>query len=266
MLISAATLQDYGITASDGDIGKIDRLFFDDEQWTIRYLVVDTGKWLPGRRVLISPAAVDGVDGYGGHVRVNLTREQIRNSPDVDTDQPVSRQHETDLNAYYGYGAYWGAGGLWGPVYYPPGIMAPGPTAAGSMATMPPTTVAEGLPRQEPEGDSHLRSTKEVSGYHVQATDGSIGHIDGFLIDDQTWAIRYLIVDTSNWPGGRSVLISPRWVREVNWHQSKVHVDADVEKVKTSPEYDPSQLVERASEEALHRHYGQPHYWDQERS
>ena len=265
MLRSAATLQGYGITASDGDIGQVDRLFFDDERWTVRYLVVDTGKWLTGRRVLISPAAVDSTDDFGGRIRLNLTRDQIRNSPDVDSDQPVSRQQETALNAYYGYGPYWGTGGLWGSVYYPPGILAPGPAATSAMAT-PPETLADGLPRQQPDGDSHLRSTKEVSGYHVQATDGSIGHIDGFLIDDQTWAIRYLIVDTSNWPGGRSVLISPSWVREVDWHQSKVHVDVTVEKVRTSPEYDPSQLVERANEETLHRHYGQPNYWDKERS
>lgn len=264
MLTSAATLQGYVISGTDGEIGQVDRLFFDDEKWVVRHLVVDTGKWLPGRRVLISPAAVERVDPDRGCIHLNLTREVIRNSPDVDTDKPVSRQQEIALNDYYGYGPYWGTGGLYGAFYYPPGIVPPGALAAPAVPAAP-GRVAPGQ-TQDSGDDSHLRSTKEVSGYHVHAEDGSIGHIDGFLIEDDTWAIRYLVIDTSNWPGGESVLISPRWVREVDWTRSRVYVNATVDKVRSSPKYDPSGILDRRAEESLDRHYGQPHYPDKEGS
>lgn len=240
MLRSAANLQGYTIEATDGDIGQLDRLFFDDTQWTVRYLVVDTGKWLPGRKVLIPPVAVERIDRVARRIHLQLTREKIKTSPDVDSDQPVSRQQESALSAYYGYGPYGMGDGLWGSASYPPGMLAPLPPAAAAFA--PPPAVPGGAASahgdaETPSGDPHLRSTKEVAGYHVKATDDEIGHVDDFLIDE-SWAIRSVVVDTSNWPGGRSVLISPENVRQIDWLGSIVHVGISAAQVRSSPPYE----------------------------
>lgn len=262
MLRSASDLQGYAIVATDGEIGRLSRLFFDDERWTVRHLVVDTGKWLPGRHVLISPAAVERIDRAEQQIHLRLTRDTIREAPGVDTDKPVSRQQETALSAYYGYGPYWGGSGLWGSMYYPAGIIGPIPPAGAAYAPPPAVSAPDAVPDAEKdEGDSHLRSTKEVAGYHVQASDESIGHVDDFILEDDTWAIRYLVVDTSNWPGGTSVLISPQWVREIDWRDAKLHVDVTAAQVRSSPEYEPGEVLERAREESLHRHYGKSGYW-----
>lgn len=238
MLRSAADLQRYSIAGTDGDIGQLDRMFFDDEHWTVRYLVVDTGKWLPGRQVLIPPAAVDQVDREGRRIRLRLTREKIKHSPDVDSDKPVSRQQETALIAYYGYGSYGGASDLWGSAAYPPGVLVPPPPAAA--AFQPPPATRPDEPTAAPdtqEGDPHLRSTKAVAGYHVNATDGTVGHVDDFLIDE-TWTVRYFVIDTSNWPGGRSVRIPRDWVRQIDWTASMVHVGVTADQVRSAPELD----------------------------
>ena len=228
MLVSMRDLQGYAIEATDGSIGRVHELLFDDIRWVIRYVVVDTGKWLPGRRVLISPISVDSVDELHKRVLVQLDKDRIRNSPDIYTDQPVSRQKETAFNAYYGYGAYWAGPGVWGPAIYPrelrpaaPHVPWPG-TDAGA---------------QGEEGDPHLRSTREVTGYHVAASDGEVGHVEDFVLDDGSWTVRHVVVDTSNWPGGRNVLLSPALVRSIDWSRRKVHIDATVDRIRTSPEY-----------------------------
>jgi hypothetical protein len=111
-------------------------------------------------------------------------------------------------------------------------------------------------------GDSRLRSARDVMGYYIEATDGDIGHVDDFLIDDSEWAIRYMIVDTRNWWPGKKVLISPEWISQVSWPDSRVYVDLTREGVKTAPEYDPSRPVEREYETRLYRHHDRPSYWE----
>lgn len=249
------------IRASDGEIGSVDRFFFDDQTWTIRYLVVDTGNWLPGRQVLISPIALGDTDLVAEVLNVSLTKEQMKNSPGIDADKPVSREHESEHSDYYGYPRYWLGGDLSG------GVSLPGPmgypdrvgVATGYAAT--PATESEIVPPEE-KGDPHLRSTKAVIGYHIEAKDGDIGHVQDFIIDDKTWAIRYMVVDTVNWWPGKKVVVAPQWIGRVSWELSKVYVDLTRESIKKAPEYNLMAIINRDYEHRLYEHYGRSKYWD----
>lgn len=235
MVRAASDLKRLAVCAIDGDIGSVDRLFFDDERWTVRHIVVDTGKWLPGRRVLISPVSVERIDEERRCIVVQLTKEKVRDSPDIDSDMPVSRQQEIELHAYYGFGPYWGGAGLWGATYYPAGLA---PTS-GAGTLVSPGAYPSGEPETPPEshGDSHLRSTREVAGYRVQASDEQVGHIEDFLIDEQTWAITQLVVDTSRWPGGKNIVVPADSVQSVDWAQQTVTVRGTAEEVRRQPEF-----------------------------
>ena len=172
MIRSVKHLKAFDIQATDGSIGSIEDLYFDDERWTIRYVVADTGKWLPGRRVLISPYSVNHLEWGNQRMALSISREQVKGSPDIHTDKPVSRQHEADYLSYYGYPYYWGHAALWGA--FPQPMLPPRGEIAVANAE---ARAAEGTA----EGDSHLRSIAEVTGYLVRATDGELGHIDDFL-------------------------------------------------------------------------------------
>jgi sporulation protein YlmC with PRC-barrel domain len=242
MLSTVNDLLGQPLSAVDGPAGSIHSLLFDDVTWTIRYIVVDCGKWLAGRRVLLSPLSVASVDARGGAgVAVTLDKQKLRKSPDIDSDKPVSRQMETRLHEYYGYTPYWSSAAVLEPEL-PPGGFPP------LAATSPGAGGGEHLLREkrDNEGDPHLRSTREVRGYHVQATDGAIGHVDDVIIDHDSWTIWRLIVDTSNWPGGRSVLLSPARVRAIDWNRSKIIVDISRERVRKSPEFHPRDMLAHA--------------------
>ncbi len=265
MLRSINEIQGYTVHASDGHIGGVDRFFFDDEKWTIRYIVVDTGTWLPGRQVLISPISIGEANFSGQQFNVSLTREQVERSPDIDTHKPVSRQREMEHANYFGYPYYWGAGGLWGAGMYPGGLAVPTGAAYAGMGYPDRVGLASGYSvtetkpqatSTEQQGDPHLRSTKEVIGYHIEARDGEIGHVEDFIIDDESWAVRYMVVDTSNWWLGKKVPVSPQWIKEVSWADSTVSVDISREEIERAPEFDPSALVSREYEDKLHSHYG----------
>jgi PRC-barrel domain len=240
-------LKGYTIATADGNIGSVHTFYFDDVQWATRYLVVDTGGWLP-RLVLTSPIAIGHADWLKRRLWVNLTKDQVEHSPNFDTDKPVSRQHELDYHNYYGWPAYWTGPYLWGGSMYP--------LALASAATRVPATVAE----QEP-ADLHLRSVDEVIGYHIQAADDEIGHVEDFIVDDETWQLRYMVVDTSNWWFGKEVLVAPGWIDRVSWPDGKVYVNLAKETVKGSPQWDRSAPVDRAYEERLYDYYARPAYW-----
>ena len=199
------------VLALDGELGTVKDFYFDDDTWTVRYAVVDTGSWLSGRRVLISLWALLAPDWVHRRLPVRLTQEQVRHSPDIDTHRPISRQMETASLGYYEYPLYWTGPALWGPVGAPGFI-----PAAAHIPRVPPTPVDE--------RETHLRSCREVAGYHVRTRDGEQGHVDDFVIDPRTWSIEHLLVDTSNWIGGRSVLISPRSVRAIDWSAKTVEI------------------------------------------
>lgn len=245
MLNKAKTLKGYKLASLDGEIGTVEEFYFDDQHWTVRYLVADTGTWLTDRQVLISPYALAGANKEEQHIVVDLTKKQIEDSPPLDSHKPVSRQFEEVYYGYYGWPAYWEGPYMWGS--YPNLVR---DREKWSKATY-----------KEKAWDPHLRSTRDVSGHHLQAVDGEIGHLEDFVIDDETWAIRYLIIDTQNWWPGKKVLVSPRWIERVSWSESKVFVSLSRETIKQSPEYTEELLLTRDYETGLHRHYDREGYW-----
>ncbi len=252
MLRSAKSFFGLELKASDGFIGHCRDFLFDDKPWTARYLVADTGKWLSTRLVLVSAYALNDPD-LGTHVSdipVNLTREQIEAAPGIDTDSPVSRRHELEMARFFSHPLYWQGEGLWGETGIPENLAPPSPEELDRHAQ-----------QLETIDDSHLRSVQEVIGYKVEASDGELGHVDDIIIENTTWALRYLVVDTRNWLPGRKVLISPEWATTVDWYESQVEIHLDREAIKDSPPYDPLKPVNRDYEGKLYDYYGRPVYY-----
>ena len=246
MLWRSSELIGTGIQATDGPIGGITDLLFEDDAWKLRWVVVDTGIWLPGREVLLPPDLLGRPEPRLGGFPVALTRRQVEESPGAGSDAPVSRQVETGIYGHYGWTPYWEFGA----------------SAAGlPEPTLPLAARLAPLEAPTPAGDPHLRSAKEVSGYHLHASDGDIGHVEELLVEDESWAVRYVVVATRNFWPGRKVLLAPRWFRRIDWGERAVTVALTREQVKASPAYDPAAAPGRLYEERLHAHYGVPPYW-----
>jgi sporulation protein YlmC with PRC-barrel domain len=224
------SLVGYTISATDGELGRVNEFYFDDKTWSIRYMVVDTGGWLSGRRVLIPHSALGLTDWETKTFKVNLTMEQVRNAPDVDTQKTVTRQHEIDLFSHYGLPVYWGD------------IFIDGTIGMVPLPEVGEIKIDDGALKvpDKPKGDQHLRSTMSVKGYDIAANDGEIGHVEDYLGDDNDWNICFLIIDTNNWLPGRKVLVSPHWINRIDWSEQKVFVNLSKELIKNSPEFDPS--------------------------
>lgn len=250
MLRSLKDLERYTVSATDGDIGSVVNFLLDDERWIVRYLVVHAGGplFLNGRMVLISPISFRQADWSTKSFKLALTMDKVKNSPSIDVDKPVSRQHERDYYRYYGYSYYWGYSGLWGMGAYP-GLLAEirGSDAPAEHAAEP--------------GDVHLRSARELRGYHIQGSDEAIGHVEDFIVDDESWEIRYLVIDTSSWWVGKKVLVAPQWASRISWSESMVYVDLSRQAIKKSPEWNASAAVNREYETRLYDYYGRPVYW-----
>ena len=263
MLRSINDLHGTVIEGIDGAIGRIHDLYFDDQAWTIRFLVVETGAWLEGRKVLISPVAIGEPDWDRRLLLASVTREQVRKSPDVDSQKPVSRQHEIEQYAYYGYPYYWGGSGIWGDGMRPRMMLAAyggakSPAAARREADF---VQAQADAQRRRGNDPHLRSARTMIHYHIHATDGDIGHVDGMLVDDETWTLRHFVVNTSDWWLGHQVLLAPPWIKDISWLEATVSVDLNREAIKHAPVYDPDALPDREQETRVHKHYARPGYW-----
>ncbi len=250
MLWDVSAITGYAIEASDGLLGTVSDLLFEDVGWTIRWLVVDTGNWLPGRKVLLPLSTLGRPDRALRRFPVELTMQQVKDSPDVDTDQPVSRQIESHVYDYYGWEPYWRSSFF--PISNSMAIPFVGPLHLSEVEPRDPDSVDA----QPNEGDPHLRSIAAVTGYHIHATDGEIGHIENFLVDDAGWSIRYITVDTRNWWPGKRVLIAPRSVRGIDWADRLIDLDVNRQKVKDSPPYNPAVTVDGAYEETFLTYYG----------
>jgi hypothetical protein len=237
-------LRQFTIRATDGDVGTPEEIFFDDETWAVRYLVVNTGSWLTGRRVLIAPMAVSDIDDSEQILQVNLTRRQVEASPTVDTEKPISRQYEEEYYKHYEWTPYWGSA-MGAEAHMPP-----------SARTLAKSVDAEQVPTGEIE-ESHLRSSAEVTGYYIEARDGEIGHVEDFVVDHKDWSIGYLEVDTRNWWPGKKVLVSPTWIEGVNWEDRKVLIDLNREVIEGAPDFDSSGIVTEDYELELFKYYGQ---------
>ena len=212
----------HNLQATDGVLGHVEDFFFDDATWTIRYLVVKTGSWLFGRDVLISRNALVHHTWESGIFPVNLSKEQVRESPDVDTVEPISRQQEEELAAYYSWEPYWGTGFFPGE---PQGVIP-------STPMLDPNAIIDRETIKKPAADRHLRSCRETRSYHIEAFGGEIGRVDDFIMDDQTWQILYLVVNTHHSIGGKKVLVSVKHIQHIDWGNSKVVVDLSVEAIK----------------------------------
>jgi len=232
MLHRVSELEDYEITASDGLMGTSKDVYFDDGAWVVRYLIIDTGTWLPGRKVLLSPLSIGRVDHVRHAIAVALTRLEIRNGPGIDAGKPVSRQHEIRHLDYYSHPYYWGGSGS-----------------------------ADVGVQRERDDDPHLRSCHEVTQYHMHASDGEVGRVKGFLIDEHGWIIRYLIVNTSHWWFGHEVLIAPEWIGEVSWPNQTVTTGLTQQQIRLAPPYQPGLPLGRELEAGLYAHYGETGYW-----
>jgi len=247
MLRTASTIKGYAIAASDGVIGTVSDFLFDDTRWSVRWLVVATGSFFTRREVLLPTSAVTHLSPDEKQFSVDLTIQQVKNSPDVDTNLPVSRQTEGMLYDSYGWSPYWGRGAFAGGYGF----------VSGGMQDLP----SPGSWREQrdvenlDDGDPHLRSIAAVTGYHIEATDGDIGHVEDFLLRDGKWHIDYLVVDTNNWWPGKKVLISPASIKSIDWADRSVEISVARQTVKDSPAYDPSTAIDASYEKQFSRHY-----------
>jgi hypothetical protein len=247
MLRSINSLEGYTILAQDGEVGTVKDLYFDDLTWEMQYVVVDTGGWLEDRRVLIPRPVLGQPDWAAKTFPVNMTKHSVENCPPIGAHEPVSRQKEAELHKYLDIEAYW--------------MRLPG--GAHPVAVSPPAPPEDEEEKAQPSRDPNLRSCKEVTGYHIQGRDDDVGHVEDFLVDDDTWLIPYLVVDTRNWLPGRKVLIAVNWLSSVRWADASVHVDLTREEIKNSPEYNPSEPVTSEYIERLKEHYGGVARWMQ---
>jgi len=249
MLKLASKIRTDRVAASDGLLGVVNDVLFDDQTWALRWLVLDTGDVLPGRKVLLPPSALGHVDDEAHTLKVRLSKQEIKDSPDIDTDAPVSRRMESSLYAFYGWNPYWNTYAFMGD-YGLAAAVSPSPVGA------PRPGDQDGLDAGKAEGDIHLRSLHEINGYHMVARDGSLGHVRDALINDHDWSVRYLVVETGSWWSGHRVLISPRSVTSVNWSDRAIDLDIDQKTVRESPPYHDGMTVDRAYGERHRDHYG----------
>lgn len=243
-------LRGYILAAKDGEIGRCRDFLFDDQDWSLRFMVADTGKWLSGKKVLVAPIFLGEPDWAWNRFPVTLTRQQIEDSPLLDEHLPVSRQYERQYHEYYDLPMYWSGAAAWGS--WP---------ASDTTVVEKKETGTEADKKEESE-ERHLQSLQDVLGYHISARDAEVGHLDDLIVDAATWTIRQIVVDTRNWIPGRRVLISPDSVSEIDWAERKVLVDRYAQEIRNSADYDPGAPINKESEERLYDYYGRPREWD----
>jgi len=262
MLRCMKDMEDYSISALDGLIGEVKDYYFDDARWVIRYLVVETGDWFASRRVLISSAVINEPNWSEKSIPAAITRDQVKNSPHIDTDKPVLRQHEIQHLEHYKLSRYWSGSGLWGArAFSNAGLSKPGGDSSDEQYRHAEEELQCRATDKAPHPDAHLRSGNAVMRYRIEAADGDIGHVQAILVDERTWAIRYFIVNTSNWWLGHEVLIAPQWIVEIDWATSKVVVPLKRQSIKDAPHYHSNVPLDRTEEARVYAHHERDGYW-----
>jgi hypothetical protein len=256
MLRRVNGLRGLALRAVDDPIGSVAAFCFDDQSWSMRYMLVQTGNWLDGETVLISPRAIRAVDWARQRIDLNVTSRQIRDAPRTLVDQPISRRMELAHATYYNDEPYWYGPGRWGHTGFPY-------YGDGMTGYTPASTAATERERELPSGDTHLHSTREVLNYHIRASDGTLGYLSDFVMDDETWAVRYLVIDTRSRRPSKPALIAPAWIAAVSWGDRTIDVDLPGGLIRAAPAYDPTWL-NRTFEQGLYRHYQRSAYWDTE--
>ncbi|HSH02149.1 MAG TPA: PRC-barrel domain-containing protein [Anaerolineae bacterium] len=273
MISRFSDLKGYVLQGIDGKVGQLVDLYFDDQTWQVRYLVVNTGNWLSGRRVLVNPGSMEAPQFGYDRIPVSLTQAEVKDSPPIDLDKPVSRQQEIDLFKHYNWLPYWGAPRMHASPK-PPMMLATATEAkvtettkiannsSNGQSDVPTATITKtdedvAVQVEDREDfDPNLRSVSEVTGYRICAPDDEIGHVEDFIIDMETWAIRYVIVDTRNWLPGKKVLLALDWINYIDWAERCLNVDLNSTQIANSPEYDIHLPISKAYVNALHEHYG----------
>lgn len=239
------SIQGNPVHAVDGELGSITDVFFDDHAWTVRYLVVYLEGGLDGQEALITPGSVSDADRQSRSLYVDTNRERVREAPHIGANLPVAARQEAVYHEYLGTDPYW--------------IQDPAPVAPVQPIQPPGIEPGEGAARAG--GDPHLRSAQEVVGYHVETADGSVGHVEDLLLDDEAWRVRYIVVDTRNWLPAKKVLVPPDCVSGMEWSLQRILVDLNSQEIKDAPAWDPDAPMDRRYETRLHEHYGQAPYW-----
>jgi hypothetical protein len=255
------------IGATDGEVGEVEDLYFDDQQWTIRYLVVETGAWLDRRRVLLSPQTIGRPDWDRKLLPASITTEQVKDSPEIDPNKPVSRQQESLILSHYRYPCYWeGAGPL--TVGPNPTVQPPGSQFGWSDEHFSRAIAAREQHTEHGAADAeqHLRSYNAVHHYSVRARDGDIGQVHGILFADDDWIIRYLIVQTGHWWLGHQILVAAQLIKEVSWLDSLFSVELTRQTLIDAPAYNPAEPLDRSQEIELFEYFGRAGYWHQDTS
>jgi len=247
MLIETGQLIGFVLQAGDGELGRCKDFLVDDRGWNIRYLVGDTRKLLPGRKVLLPPSKVKEPDFSERRLPLKLTREQVKASPSLEEHAPVSRQYEIMWFDYYGISHYWLEEDKIG--------MTENPTAI-------PVAKRESATASGEQEETHVFSVKEMIGGTIAATDGDIGHVADFLADIKAWKLRYAIVDARNWLPGRQVCVSLTCVEWVDRVRDRLGVALSREMIRNGPEYNPAVPMTEAYQVVLHDYYGWPKYWE----
>lgn len=247
MLRSLQNLYDYQINATDGSVGWIKDFLFDDQKWELRFLIASP--WLFGQDVLLAIRTIGPLDRHNQTLPIRLTMKQIIESPDIHSQIPASQRDILEQTPYHEWPSYWTGFDT---------LLAEHPALTLPVKTQPAETPAEG---HAPGEGNHLQSARDTQGLHIAAIDGGIGHLEDFIVNVENWRIRYLVVATKNWLPGSKVLISPKWIRSINWTEEKIHIDHTVQEVRNSPPFDPAEPINRAYEQVLYDYYGRPHYW-----
>jgi hypothetical protein len=253
MLRSVKDLIGYPIETVDGRIGKVKDALFDDRYWRLRYIVADTGTWLPGKKVLLTPYHLKKLEtGWiGNGIKTDLTKEQLEGSPDLKTDAPVCMQYEEEYAKYYDLPSYWMDPYLFGGSTVPPGM------AAEVTPKSEADRQAHEFRMRQIEG-KHLRSAHEILGYHIEAKDDSFGHVEDFIIEEENWRLQYLVIDTTNWLPGGSSLIDIGWAEGFDWRNKTAKVDLLRKQIEMAPRFDPYDPVNVDKHQKLYDYYGKP--------
>ncbi len=246
MLNAASDLKHFVLDARDGEIGRVRDFLFDDQSLTIRYLEIDTHKWLPGRRVLISPLSASSPDIGAKRIPVDLSKHQIERAPGIDTDRTVSRDYERRYNQYFNYPPYWIGVGL------SSGVAHPAPLT---------TRIDRPKPPSDADEENHLRSVDEISGYGIAAADGELGRVRDCVIDTHDWVVRYLAIDVRKWLPGPTVLLPTQWIERVSWLERSVTVDVLREQIRSAKRFELP--MSREQEAELFTHYSKAPYWNE---
>lgn len=252
MLISLKDLKGYSIQAKDGEIGKVNDFYFDDQAWTVRYLVDKAGFWLFGRQVLISPASVREINSDQMIFAVALTRDQVEKSPKLDKGKLLTKDAEQSLINYYQWPTYLGGSDSLTEAGYTQ------PHAPYPLSLRNKREIAQDADKTEPG----LQSSENVLGYHISTNNGDLGFVDDFIVSSTTWEIRYLVIDAKKGLNGKKILIAPEWIDWISWKQRRVSVSMDKEKIQGCPNFDLSMPIGREYEELLYNHYECKKYWD----